>query len=74
MACSEAARLTGGTYHAVERPADVVSLLPKAPVSRVELVAVRSPQSGSGAQILGGDPAAAAKALVEKLRNEARVL
>jgi electron transfer flavoprotein beta subunit len=40
----------------------------------VELVAVRSPQSGSGAQILGGDPAAAAKALVEKLRNEARVL
>ena len=40
----------------------------------VELVSVRSPQSGSGAQILGGDPAAAAKALVEKLRNEARVL
>jgi hypothetical protein len=35
---------------------------------------VRSPRSGSGAQILGGDPPAAAKALVEKLRNEARVL
>ena len=40
----------------------------------VELVSVRSPQSGGGAQILPGDPAAAAKALVDKLRNEARVL
>jgi electron transfer flavoprotein beta subunit len=40
----------------------------------VELVSVRSPQSGGGAQILPGDPATAAKALVEKLRNEARVL
>ena len=38
------------------------------------MVAVRSPQAGSGAQILPGDPAAAAKALVDKLRNEARVL
>lgn len=40
----------------------------------VELLSVRSPQSGAGAEILPGDPAAAAKALVEKLRNEARVL
>jgi electron transfer flavoprotein beta subunit len=40
----------------------------------VELVAVRSPQAGGGAQILPGDPAAAAKALVDRLRNEARVL
>jgi electron transfer flavoprotein beta subunit len=40
----------------------------------VELLRVRSPQSGGGAQILPGDPAAAAKALVDKLRNEARVL
>jgi electron transfer flavoprotein beta subunit len=40
----------------------------------VELVSVRSPQSGAGAQILTGDAPTAAKALVEKLRNEARVL
>jgi electron transfer flavoprotein beta subunit len=40
----------------------------------VEVVAVRAPSSGAGAEILPGDPAAAAKALVEKLRNEARVL
>ena len=40
----------------------------------VELVGVKSPSSGGGAQIIPGDPAAAAKALVEKLRNEARVL
>src|SRR4029079_7142569 len=40
----------------------------------VELVGVRSPSSGGVAQILPGDPAAAAKALVEKLRNEARVI
>ena len=40
----------------------------------VELVSVRFPQSGSGAQILAGDAPTAAKALVDKLRNEARVL
>jgi|SRR5581483_9338711 len=40
----------------------------------VELVSVRFPQSGAGAQILPGDAPAAAKALVDKLRNEARVL
>ena len=40
----------------------------------VELVAVRSPQSGAGAQILPGDAATAAKALVEKLRHEVRIL
>jgi VWA domain-containing protein len=46
MACREAARLTGGTYHPVERPADIVSLLPKIPVGRVELVAVRNATTG----------------------------
>jgi electron transfer flavoprotein beta subunit len=40
----------------------------------VELVAVRSPQAGSGAQMIAGDAPTAAKALVEKLRTEARVL
>lgn len=40
----------------------------------VEVLGVRSPSSGAGAQILSGDAATAAKALVDKLRNEARVL
>jgi electron transfer flavoprotein beta subunit len=40
----------------------------------VELLSVRFPLSGTGAQILAGDAPTAAKALVEKLRNEARVL
>jgi electron transfer flavoprotein beta subunit len=40
----------------------------------VELVGVKSPSSGAGAEILTGEPAAAAKALVAKLRDEARIL
>ena len=42
--------------------------------SRVEIVRVALPEAGAGAEILEGDPAAAAKALVEKLQKEARVL
>ncbi len=42
--------------------------------SRLEVVDVAFPESGESAQIIEGDPAAAAKTLVEKLRNEARVL
>jgi electron transfer flavoprotein beta subunit len=40
----------------------------------VEIVSVSFPASGTGAQMLEGDPKAAAKALVEKLQKEARVL
>ena len=42
--------------------------------SRLEIVSVAFPESGEGAQMIEGAPEAAAKALVEKLRNEARVL
>ncbi len=42
--------------------------------SRLEVVSVAFPESGAGAQILEGDAATAAKALVEKLQKEARVL
>jgi electron transfer flavoprotein beta subunit len=42
--------------------------------SRLEVVSVAFPESGAGAQILAGDAATAAKALVEKLQKEARVL
>ncbi len=38
--------------------------------SRVEIVDVAFPESGGGAQIIEGEPAAAAKTLVEKLRQE----
>ncbi|HEX2162851.1 MAG TPA: electron transfer flavoprotein subunit beta/FixA family protein [Thermoanaerobaculia bacterium] len=42
--------------------------------SRLEVVSVAFPESGGGAQIFEGDPATAARALVDKLRTEARVL
>jgi electron transfer flavoprotein beta subunit len=42
--------------------------------SRIEIVSVAFPESGTGAQILAGTPEAAAKTLVEKLQKEARVL
>ena len=42
--------------------------------SRVEILEVAAPESGRGAQMLVGEPAAVARQLVEKLRQEARVL
>jgi electron transfer flavoprotein beta subunit len=42
--------------------------------SRLEVLSVSFPAAGEGAQILEGDPKTAAAALVEKLRQEARVL
>ena len=42
--------------------------------SRLEIVSVAFPPSGEGAQMIEGSPEAAAKVLVEKLRQEARVL
>ncbi len=40
----------------------------------VEILSVALPESGGGAQMIDGDPATAAKTLIEKLRKEARVL
>ena len=42
--------------------------------SRLEIVSVAFPQSGTGAQMIEGDPKKAAATLVEKLQKEARVL
>jgi electron transfer flavoprotein beta subunit len=42
--------------------------------SRVEIVSVAFPESGTGAQILDGDPKVAAAKLVDKLQKEARVI
>lgn len=42
--------------------------------SRIEVLSVSFPESGAGAEVIEGDPATAAKILVEKLQKEARVL
>ncbi|MEM8933475.1 MAG: electron transfer flavoprotein subunit beta/FixA family protein [Acidobacteriota bacterium] len=42
--------------------------------SRIEIVDVAFPDAGEGAEMLEGDAATLAKTLVDKLRNEARVL
>ena len=42
--------------------------------ARLEVLGVAFPESGGGAQMLEGDPPAVAKALVEKLQREAKVL
>jgi electron transfer flavoprotein beta subunit len=42
--------------------------------ARLETISVAFPDAGAGAEILEGEPQAAARALVEKLRKEARVL
>ncbi len=42
--------------------------------SRIELLAVAFPDSGTGAQLLEGEPQAVARELVDKLRREAKVL
>ena len=42
--------------------------------SRIEIVSVAFPESGTGAQMIDGTPEAAARTLVDKLQKEARVL
>jgi electron transfer flavoprotein beta subunit len=42
--------------------------------ARLEVLSVSFPDSGQGAQMIAGDAPTAARALVEKLRKEARVL
>jgi len=42
--------------------------------SRLETISVAFPEAAGSAQILTGDAATAAKALIDKLRNEARVI
>ena len=42
--------------------------------SRLEVLSVAFPESGSGAQMIEGDAATAARTLVDKLQKEARVL
>jgi electron transfer flavoprotein beta subunit len=45
-----------------------------AAAARLEVVSVGFPESGRGAQLIQGDAATAARTLIEKLRQEARVI
>ena len=53
--CRDAARITGGTYHPVERPGDIVELLPATSIGQVDLVSVRNATTGQLARKLDVD-------------------
>ena len=53
--CRDAARITGGTYHAVERPGDIVELLPATSIGQVDLISVRNATTGQMARKLDVD-------------------
>jgi len=53
--CRDAARITGGNYHPVERPGDVVELLPATSIGQVDLVSVRNATTGQLARKLDVD-------------------
>jgi len=47
---------------------------PSGTAAKQKIVSLYVPEKGKKTQILGGSPAEAAKALVQKLRDEARVI
>jgi Mg-chelatase subunit ChlD len=53
--CRDAARITGGKYHPVERPADIVELLAATSIGHVDLVSVRNATTGQMARQLDVD-------------------
>ena len=55
VVCRDAARITGGTYHPVQRPADIVELLPATKMGQVDLVSVRNATTGEMARRLDVD-------------------
>lgn len=55
VVCRDAARITGGTYHPVQRPADIVDLLPATNMGQVDLVSVRNATTGQMARRLDVD-------------------
>lgn len=52
VVCREAARITGGTYHPVQNPAEIVSLLPATRIAEVAVVSVRNATTGQMATTL----------------------
>ena len=55
-ACTEIARITGGRHHLVETPADIVDILPRTSIARVELLSVRNVTTGQMARTLTVGP------------------
>jgi hypothetical protein len=55
-ACTEIARITGGRHHLIETPADIVDILPRTPIARVELLAVRNVTTNQMARSLTVGP------------------
>ncbi|HEX2500490.1 MAG TPA: vWA domain-containing protein [Methylomirabilota bacterium] len=51
-ACTDVARITGGRHHLVERPADIVEILPRTSIARVDLLSVRNATTGQMARSL----------------------
>jgi Mg-chelatase subunit ChlD len=55
-ACTDVARITGGRHHLVETPADIVEILPRTSIGRVELLSVRNVTTGQMARSLTVGP------------------
>jgi Mg-chelatase subunit ChlD len=55
-ACTQIAKLTGGRHHLIETPADIVEILPRTSVGRVELLSVRNVTTNQMAQSLTVGP------------------
>jgi Mg-chelatase subunit ChlD len=55
VVCRDAARITGGRYQPVQRPADIVDLLPATSIGQVDLVSVRNATTGQMARRLDVD-------------------
>jgi Mg-chelatase subunit ChlD len=51
-ACTEVARITGGRHHLIETPADIVEILPRTSIARVEILSVRNVTTGQMARKL----------------------
>ena len=55
IVCRNAAALTGGTYHPVQNPADIVDILPATRIGAVDVVSVRNATTGQMARRLDVD-------------------
>jgi Mg-chelatase subunit ChlD len=73
-ACTEIARITGGRHHLIETPADIVEILPRTPIARVELLAVRNATTNQMARSLTVGPDGQFTAEVPLAPGENRVV
>ena len=55
-ACTDVARITGGRHHLVETPADIVEILPRTSIARVDLLSIRNVTTGQMARRLTVGP------------------